>query len=164
MNLFRRGGGTAAQATGVLLVVERKLATTLSGLLLVGLVVIGWLLGRQLESRQLLVMVYGLLLLVGLAHAIGSRRPAVVAERANLPTHIRAGQPVRCSITLTAKRRISTLVFEEALSPELGRPVRVPVPVLPAGQAVEHAFSFTAARRGVYTVGPLITEWSDPFG
>jgi uncharacterized protein (DUF58 family) len=71
---------------------------------------------------------------------------------------------VRCRIALTARRRVSTLVFEEGLAPELGRPVRLPVPLLPAGEEVGHEFSFTASRRGVYTVGPLITEWSDPFG
>lgn len=165
MAILRRGSGAASrQSTGVLLLVERKLATTLSGLIVVLLVVLGWVLGRQMQSRQLVVMVYGLLLLVGLAHLIGSRRPAVEADRSKLPTRIRAGQSVNSVITLTARRRVSTLVFEEAMPPELGRPVRLPVPLLAAGTAVEHAFTFTASRRGVYTVGPLITEWSDPFG
>jgi uncharacterized protein (DUF58 family) len=159
------GGSTAArQASGVLLLVERRLATTVTGLGLVVLVAGGLYLGHQLESRQLLLMVYGLAMLLVMAHVIGSRRPAVTAERASLPARIRAGQAVRCNITLKARRRVSTLVFEEGLSPELGRSVRVPVPLLPGGQEVEHAFSFTASRRGVFTVGPLVTEWSDPFG
>jgi uncharacterized protein (DUF58 family) len=163
--LSRRSGAAATQqASGLALVLERKLATTLAGLGVVVLVVGGFALGRSLASRQVLLMVYGLVALLVMAHVIGSRRPAVTAERASLPSRVRAGQAVNCRIVLTARRRVSTLVFEEGLAPELGRPVRLAVPVLPAGQEVDHTFAFTASRRGVFTVGPLVTEWSDPFG
>jgi uncharacterized protein (DUF58 family) len=65
---------------------------------------------------------------------------------------------------MRAKRRISGVVMEEVLDPHLGPSVRVPVPLLPGGEEVAHEYRFSPSRRGVFNVGPLVAEWSDPFG
>ena len=61
---------------------------------------------------------------------------------------------------------MSTIVVEERLPSALaaGRPVRLPVAVLAAGASVDHVYRLRAGRRGVFDVGPLVAEWSDPFG
>jgi len=66
--------------------------------------------------------------------------------------------------SLEGRRRISSIVVEEGLDDQLGSPVRLAVPVLPTGQPVEHAYQFTPATRGIYHVGPLVAEFTDPFG
>lgn len=161
---YKIGAAATRRSSGLLRVAEQRLLATSAGLGVIGVALVGLYLGQVLESRQMLVMIYGLLMLLGIAYAVSSRKPAVEATRTELPTRIRVGQTVRCEIALEARRRVSTLVLEETLAPELGHAVRVPVPVLPGGESIGHEYTFTAQRRGVYTVGPLMTEWSDPFG
>jgi uncharacterized protein (DUF58 family) len=110
------------------------------------------------------LLVYGLLVVLGVCYALGRRKLAVEAGRSDLPTRVREGQAVEVELALTAKRRISTIVLEETLHEQLGTSVRVPVPLLPGGEEVRHPYTFTPKLRGVYKVGPLMAEWSDPFG
>lgn len=157
--------GTAGdRATGALAAVERRLGLTPAGAAVALLVIPGLLLGRLLASRPVFLMAYGAVAVVGLSRVLARRRLAVDARRSSLPTRMRESQSVEVEISVTAKRRVATLVLEEALPEPFGRPVRVPVALLPPGQAVQHGYRLTARRRGVYPVGPLIAEWSDPFG
>jgi uncharacterized protein (DUF58 family) len=152
------------RAAGLLAAVERRAGITPAGLAVGGLAVPGLVLGRVLSSRPLFLLVYGALAVLGLSRVLARRRLSVGAVRSSLPTRIRESASVDVELTVTARRRLATVVLEEELPEALGAVVRVPVPLLPGGQTVQHGYRFTARRRGVYAVGPLVAEWSDPFG
>jgi uncharacterized protein (DUF58 family) len=109
-------------------------------------------------------MVYGAVFVLAISWFLGRRKLAVDAVRSDLPMRVRQGQVVTVDLALTARRRISTVILEETLDEHLGTTVRIPVPLLPSGETVEHAYTFTPRQRGVYKVGPLLAEWNDPFG
>ena len=153
-----------SRGAGLLVVAERRLGLTPAGVAVLALVGPGLVLGQQLGSRALVLLVYGALAVVALSRLLARRRLSVQAIRSSLPTRVREGSTVEVELTLTARRRLATVVLEEVLPEPFGRCVRVPVPLLPAGQAIVHGYRFTARRRGVYRVGPLVAEWSDPFG
>ena len=154
----------AARRSGILLTIERKVGLTPTGLGVLGLVIVGYVLGRMLNSRPVYVMTYGLLLVLVISWLLGRRNLDVDANRSEMRTRVRQGQTIEVELSLTARRRISTIVLEEELHHELGVPVRVPVPLLPSGEEVRHAYTFVPSRRGIFKVGPLVAEWSDPFG
>ena len=152
------------RAAGLLATVERRTGITPAGIAVTGLAVPGFVLGRVTGSRGLFLLVYGALAVLGLSRLLARRTLSVEAVRSSLPTRIRESSSVDVDLRVTAKRRLATVVLEEELPEALGAAVRVPVPLLPSGQAVEHRYRFTARRRGVFQVGPLVAEWSDPFG
>ncbi|MFN2521841.1 MAG: DUF58 domain-containing protein [Mycobacteriales bacterium] len=162
--------GTSSRAqlslrtAGVLGVVERRAGVTPAGVVLALLVVPGLLLGRVLGSPSVFLLVYGAVAVLGLSRLLARRRLQVEAVRSTLPRRIRVDQPVDVELTVRTRRRLATVVLEEELPEAFGTPIRLPVPVLPVGQTVEHGYRFTARRRGVFQVGPLVAEWSDPFG
>ena len=151
-------------AAGLLAALERRLGLTPAGVAVAALVLPGFVLGRLLASRPVFLLVYGAVAVVALSRVLARRRLAVDAHRSSLPTRVRESSSVDVEISVTARRRLATVVLEEELPEAFGAPVRVPVPLLPAGQTVLHGYRFTARRRGVFTVGPLLAEWSDPFG
>ncbi len=152
------------RTAGLLGTLERKVGITPAGVALAALVIPGFALGRALGSPSVFLLVYGALAVLGLSRVLARRRLSVEAVRSTLPTRIRVDQPVDVQLRLTTKRRLATVVLEEELPDALGAPVRLPVPVLPVGESLEHGYRFTARRRGVFQVGPLVAEWSDPFG
>ncbi|HZS15617.1 MAG TPA: DUF58 domain-containing protein [Candidatus Dormibacteraeota bacterium] len=129
-----------------------------------GFAVLGWIVARALGGRALFLLVYVALLLVGAAWWIARRRRALQAERSQLPTRVREGQTVLAEITLRSRRRLTSFVVEERLDDALGSPVRVAVGTLSPDRDVHHQYSIRPRRRGVYRVGPLEAEWTDPFG
>ena len=154
----------AAGGSELLALVERRLRLTASGVIVVLLAIAGFAVGRFIVNRALVLLIYGVVLIVAVAYALGRRRLAVEARRSDLPTRVREGQTVDVELELTASRGISTIVLEEELDEHLGRTVRLPVPVLPGGQQVHHQYTFCPTLRGIYEVGPLTAVWSDPFG
>ncbi len=148
----------------LLLLLERRLGITVAGLSVLGAVLVGWLLGRSSGSSPLLLLSYGLLMLVVLAWALGRRRIVIDVGRSKVPTRVREGQLVDVELELASARRLSTIVLEESLPEHLGGPRRFPLPMLSPGEQVQLGYAFAPARRGRYTVGPLVAEWSDPFG
>jgi uncharacterized protein (DUF58 family) len=148
----------------ILAAVERKLGVTSIGLAVVVLAVVMFGLSRVLANRGMAMLAYGLLLVLVLAWVAGRRNLPIEADRSELPSRVPAKRVVDASITLTGKRRISSIVVEENLDDQLGQAIRVAVPVLPTGQTMEHAYQFTPATRGIYNVGPLVAEFTDPFG
>ena len=46
----------------------------------------------------------------------------------------------------------------------LGDAVRLPIDVVAPGRDVEHAFVLRPKLRGIYSLGPTVATWSDPFG
>ncbi|MFT5224225.1 MAG: hypothetical protein ACI867_002557 [Glaciecola sp.] len=153
-----------AAGSGLIGWIERHVGITSSGLSLLGFTAMAFLIGNLVGSVALYMLGYGVLLIMGVSWLMGRRKLAVTAGRTDLPRRVREGQRVAVELSLQAQRRISTIVLEEELRDPLGIPVRVPVPILPAGEDVRHPYTFTPKRRGVYLVGPLVAEWSDPFG
>lgn len=149
---------------GLLAWIEQWTSLTPTG---VGVIVaaLGMLaLGQQLGNRSLFLLVYGAFGVIGMAFILGRRRLQVETKRSELPGRAREGQALDVSLEVTATRRVSTIVLEEVMSEALGPSRRLAVPSLPTGELLEHQYTFVPKRRGVYTVGPLLAEWSDPFG
>ena len=137
---------------------------TVAGASLVVFAIGGWALARWLGSRSLYLLVYAGVLIMGGSYLAARRRLALAAERSDLPGRVREGQSVVVKLRILARRRATTLVIEDNLDPELGETSPLPLPAISAGEDVEHQYSFSPARRGVYRLGPILATWSDPFG
>ncbi|HEV7886579.1 MAG TPA: DUF58 domain-containing protein [Acidimicrobiales bacterium] len=148
----------------ILRAVEQRTGITPLGQGVVVLAVLTQVLGRAVHSAAVVLLAYGALAFFGLAWALGRRRLGLTAVRSSFPSRLREGQGVEVSLGLSAVKRVTAIVVEERLPAALGRPVRVPVAVLAPGQSAVHAYRLSAGRRGVHSVGPLVAEWSDPFG
>ena len=144
--------------------VERRTGITPLGQVVIGLAVLAQIVGRVLSSAAVVLLAYGALAFFGVAWGLGRRRLGLAASRSSFPSRLREGQGVEVELTLEPTKRVTTIVVEERLPPALGRPVRVPVAVLAPGQSATHTYRLRAGRRGVHDVGPLMAEWSDPFG
>jgi uncharacterized protein (DUF58 family) len=143
---------------------EQALGLSTNGIAVVGFAVVGWILARVLGGRALYLLVYVALLLVAAAWWMARRRRPVSAERSQLPVRMREGQTVVAEVTLRSRRRLTSFVVEEQLDDALGAPVRIAVGTLAPGHDLQTQYSIRPRRRGVYHVGPLQAEWSDPFG
>ncbi|MCI0635508.1 MAG: DUF58 domain-containing protein, partial [Actinobacteria bacterium] len=150
--------------SGVLSWVERQMGLTPAGLGVLGVAATGLVVGRALASRGLTLTAYGLLSGVVIPWLLGRRMLNLRAERSKLPGRVRPGVPVDVEVRLAAGQHLSTLVVEEEMDPRVGPPVRIAVPVLPRGDSVVQSYRVAPAVRGVYDIGPLVAEWSDPFG
>lgn len=157
-----RAGGPAGST--FLATLERRLGLTSIGLSMVAITVLMWGLSRLFSSRGMALLAYGLAMVIVVSWISGRRNLPIDASRSELPSRIPARRTVNAEITLTARRRVSSIVVEEHLDSQLGASVRIALPVLPTGEPISHGYSFSSAVRGVYQVGPLIAEFSDPFG
>jgi uncharacterized protein (DUF58 family) len=144
--------------------VEEKLGLSSSGLAVAAFAVLGWVVARALGGRALFLLVYVSVLLLGVAWWMARRRRPVSAARSQLPVRVREGQTVIAELTLRSRRRLTSFIVEERLDEALGTPVRVAVGTLSPGRDLQHDYSLRPRRRGVYQVGPLEAEWTDPFG
>lgn len=144
--------------------IERRTGITPAGLTLLAFCAAGFGVGRLLASRALYLLVYGALATLGVAWMLGRRSLSVEVARSELPTRVREGQLVDGTLTVRAERRLTTVILEEELPAGSGPPRRVAVPVLSAGEELTHSYTFVPRLRGVYEIGPLVAEWSDPFG
>ena len=143
---------------------ERRAGITVTGLLAFVFAAGGWMAAHQFGGRTLYLIAYcgAGLLIIGIV--LARRRRPVDAVRSELPRRARVGQVLPVELTLTTKSRISAFTVQEELPPHLGRTVVVPVPLLSPGQELKHRFELTPLLRGVYKVGPLTAEFSDPMG
>lgn len=155
---------TGGRGSGVLSAIERATGITPIGTAIVSAAALMLVLSRVLVSRGMAMLSYGLLMVLVLSWTLGRRKLSIDASRSELPTRVPAKRTVDAELTLTARRRVSGIIVEEGLDDQLGQPVRVAVPVLPVGESVAHAYQFVPQFRGIYHVGPLIAEFSDPFG
>ncbi|MFN2614091.1 MAG: DUF58 domain-containing protein [Actinomycetota bacterium] len=121
-------------------------------------------LARAASSRTLLLLVYGTVIVLIGSWMLGRRKPGLFAERSHLPRRVREGQAVDVQLTVGARRRVSTVILEDELHDRLGGAVRIPLPLVAPSHDQLHTYSFVPRLRGVYTVGPLVVSWSDPFG
>lgn len=143
---------------------ERIVGLTATGLC-VGLVaVLGWIAAYTFGGKSLYILVYCAVLLLAAAFSIARRRRRVAAHRSSLPRRMREGQSTEVELTLTTSRRATSFIVEERLNPLLGSTVRVPVATLSPGRDLTHTYALQPMLRGVYKVGPLYAEWTDPLG
>lgn len=153
-----------ARGAGILASIERATGITPIGTAVVASAVLMLILSRVLVSRGMAMLSYGLLMVLLLSWTLGRRKLAIDASRSEMPTRVVAKRTIDAQLTLTARRRVSSIIVEENLDDQLGQPVRVAVPLLPTGESVSHAYQFVPQYRGIYHVGPLLAEFSDPFG
>ena len=124
----------------------------------------GFVLARALGGRALFLLVYAGIALVIAAVVSSRRKRRLTGERSTLPTRMRVGQVGEVEVTITAPGRLRAFVLEEHLSSLFGDPVRVTVPVVGGDNGFVHSYSVRPTLRGVYSLGPLSAEWTDPFG
>ncbi len=137
---------------------------TASGAILVALAAVSWIVARLVGGRPLFLLSYGMIG-VGLVCWLVGRRPLpLVGVRSDARRRMAEGERISMEINLTANRRLSTFILEEQVPPILGSPARVPIASLESGESVDHSYDLTLHRRGVYTLGPLVAKWGDPFG
>jgi uncharacterized protein (DUF58 family) len=149
---------------GLLQWVERRLRLTPVGLAVVGLIVLGGYVANVTASRALFLLAYGGIATIGMAYVLGRRSLSIETDRSDVARRVREGQPIDVTIMLRAVRRVSTIVVDEVTPESFGTPARLAIPVLPAGETLEHTYRITPRLRGVFELGPLEAEWSDPFG
>ena len=154
---------TGASRSAVVDWLER-IHLTVAGASIVGVAVLGWMTARLLGSKTLYLLVYAALITLGISYAVARKRLALEVDRSELPTRMREGQAADVVIKLRAKKRATVLVVEERMHPALGQTQRIPVAAISGGEEIEHSYSFSPSRRGVYEVGPTTARWSDPFG
>jgi uncharacterized protein (DUF58 family) len=92
------------------------------------------------------------------------RRRPLAAARSSINRRARVGQEIKVTLTVESTARITTFRLEEELDPALGRDVVVPVSSISPSTPVDVTYSFRPTLRGVYNVGPLVAEYSDPLG
>jgi uncharacterized protein (DUF58 family) len=159
-----RAADAARLSTRVRAATVRASKLSPSGLLLAGVVVVAWLLGRVIGGQPLYVLAYGALATLAYAFVASRRVPAVTGARGALATRVVEGSPVDVAVTVTAERRHTTLLLEEQMPPLLGAPVTIPVASVSPEEPAEHIYSVLPLQRGSYVLGPMIVRWGDPFG
>ncbi len=106
-----------------------------------------------------------LLMVGGALVAVRLRRPELTATR-QLGPMATAGAPFEVRVRLRNTGGITTapLTVDERLPwpPYGSQPVAVPA--IGPGRAVDVTYRITAPRRGEERLGPLESDWSDPFG
>lgn len=139
--LTRRGWGTGMLA-GILLIVGRVFGT-----------IEGYIAGASL----------GLLLLASVLWLVLTRIDVSVT-RVLHPPKVHSGSSTRVDLTVVNRGRRSSplLAVRDKVSGTNGASLLVGP--LGAGAEVRAAYRFSAARRGIVTVGPLQVELTDPFG
>jgi uncharacterized protein (DUF58 family) len=155
------GAGSLAR---LLARIERVTGLTWSGLALVVVMVLSWILGRVVGGRPLYLLAYGLLAVLVFSFVAGRRPLPLTAERSAARPRLAEGEAVEMTVLLRSDRRVSTFILEERMPQALGDTVQVPVPVAEPGAPVAFSYPLTARRRGSYELGPLVVRWGDPFG
>ena len=155
---------TRPEAVGVAALVERFTGLTPAGAIVLVGSVLGFVLAKAVGGRAIFLLVYAGILMVVAAIVTSRRKRRLSAERSALPTRMRVGQVAEVELTVKAPGRLRAFVIEEHLSPLLADAVRVPVPWVGGEREFVHSYSVRPTLRGVYQLGPLSAEWTDPFG
>lgn len=142
----------------------RRLGLTRAGSAGLAASILVWIAARVVAGQAMYLVAYGLFAGVLGSLALAPRRLKLDAERTGLFPRAQAGQQLDVTISLTAVRRVSTIVIEEQIPATLGASVRVPVARLGKGQSLQRSYTLVPPRRGVYQVGPLVAVASDPLG
>lgn len=153
-SLGRRALGLIRSTTGL----------TSSGVTLLAVSVVAWILGRVVAGRPMYLLAYGGLTLLAISWSLGRRPLPLEGQRAEASARRREGETIAMSVELTASRPLNTFILEEHVPSDLGQNASIPVASLESGDSVEHSYELTCWRRGVYRLGPLVVRWGDPFG
>ncbi len=124
----------------------------------IALLLAGWIFGY----RPLVGLALAALLLIAFAFLIVARKPTIDVDRMVDPERVSAGQPAESQLTITNVGRRSTQpgVAMERFGADA---IPVTVPSLAAGESAAIEHELPTDRRGVFTVGPLVLNQSDPF-
>jgi uncharacterized protein (DUF58 family) len=159
-----RRRGNRPETAGFAALVERLTGLTPGGSVVLAVSVLGYALARVLGGQAMFLLVYAGLALVVAAFVTSRRRRRLEVERSTLPARMRVGQTASVEVTVRAPRRLRAFVLEEHVPAMLSAPVRVPVASVGGGQEFTHTYTIRPSLRGVYRLGPLAAEWTDPFG
>jgi uncharacterized protein (DUF58 family) len=148
----------------VLAAITKTTGVTQTGMVLLGISIVCWIVGYYVGGRPLYYLAYGLAGMFGLCYAIGRRPLPLEGRRSDSRPRLAEGETINIELELTATRRLSTFILEEEVPARLGPPARLPVATLDAGESAGHSYQLTLHRRGVYKLGPLKAVWGDPLG
>lgn len=144
--------------------IQRKIGLTTAGQLAVGAAILLWLVAYIVAGTPMYIFAYGAILLVVAGYVLVPRRLKMTGSRVGLYPRAQQGDRLDVTVQLETQRRVSTFILEEYVPERLGQTVKVPIPTLAAGRAVDHRYSLRCSRRGVYEIGPLVAVTSDPLG
>jgi uncharacterized protein (DUF58 family) len=122
--------------------------------------------GRTMGLVELFVLAAGALgLLGGAVVYVVTRRLDLEASRQLDPPRVHAGDNSRVELSIRnrSRRRSPVLALRDALAGG-PRQARFLLPPLAPGQSDQASYRLPADRRGVFAIGPLEAERSDPFG
>ena len=148
----------------IIAAITNATGVTQTGMVLLGIAVVCWIVGYTVGGRPLYYLAYGLGGMFGLCYAIGRRPLPLEGRRSESRPRLAEGETISIDLELTASRRLSTFILEEEVPPRLGPPARLPVATLDAGESAGHSYQLSLHRRGVYRLGPLKAVWGDPLG
>lgn len=160
----KRPASTKQEAAGLAALIERYTGLTSAGTAVLGGSLVGFALAKMLGGQALYLVVYAGIGLVVAAAVTSRRKRRLEAERSELPARMRVGQTAEVELTLRASGRLRAFVIQEHLSSLLSDPVRVPVASVGGEDEFVHRYQIKPSLRGVYSLGPLCAEWSDPLG
>lgn len=161
----RAGRGAVEWSVSALLAdMERRLGLTVTGLALLAVAVIGWFIAHGLGGRTLYLLAYATVAMIGVGLYLARRRRPVTAARSELNRRARVGQTLPVELVLSATGKVTSFRIEEQLPETLGRSVVVPVSSIRPGSDLTHRYTIRPALRGIFTVGPLTAEFTDPMG
>jgi uncharacterized protein (DUF58 family) len=132
---------------------------------LVGAVLV-FVAGRALGAVELAVLAAAAVLGVAAAWVVaGRRRPRVAVRRRVEPLRIHLGQPARVDLEVInrAHRRSAPLAIADAFEGG-ARSARFVVPPLAPKETARAAYRLPSNQRGVFDLGPVTLESSDPMG
>ena len=159
-----RGRFAGARQTGILGSIERSTGLTVAGVGVLVAAAVAWLAARVLGGRALYLGAYAALVVIAVAVVVVRRRRPLLATRSQINRRARAGQEVTVTLSVESRARVTTFRLSESLDPALGNDVVLPIPAINARSPIDLTYSFRPALRGVYHVGPLVAEFSDPLG
>jgi uncharacterized protein (DUF58 family) len=166
--MLGRSGSSAVDAGGGGMspwqLIERHLGITIAGVIVAALAVVGWVLAHSYGGRGLYLLAYAGVIMLGVATVLARRKRPVTAQRSSIARRARVGQTLSVELTLSARARVNAFRIEDQLHPQLGRSVVLPIPSLSPGHDLTHRYSVAPKLRGVYEVGPLTAEFTDPIG
>jgi len=122
--------------------------------------------GRALGLVELFVLAAGCLgLLIGGVVYVVTRSPDLAATRQLNPPRVHVGDNSRVELAIgnRGRRRSPVLALRDALAGG-PRQARFLLPPLAPGESDQASYRLPADRRGVFSIGPLEAERSDPFG
>ncbi|HZU74153.1 MAG TPA: DUF58 domain-containing protein [Acidimicrobiales bacterium] len=154
-----RGGLNAVREA-----ITKTTGLTTSGIVLVFMTVGFWFLGWLIGGRPLYLIAYLLALVLVVSYLLGRRPLNLEGRRSDARPRFAEGETIDMEVALNATRRLSTFILEEQVPAGLGDTPRIAVPAIDGGQEVTHAYKLSCSRRGVYSLGPLVVKWGDPFG